>query len=274
VRVLELDDQILMTAARGRNAGAYALIKSPEIEFIQFIDGDCELVSGWLEQAVNFLENNPNVGAVCGLRMERNPGMSIYNQLAEREWRTPIGLALSTGGDALVRVSAFRAVCGFRDDQVAHEEPEFCARLRADGWQIWRLDCDMTVHDAATFRFRDYYRRSRRAGFGIMQAILCHNGSLDRSSNMIIVRAIFWSAIFLLSISLTIVFADLAFLILNVMYILQWIRIFMREYRALKCSVRAAAICASLNIASKFAEADGAVRAVWHHFLKRPRGAS
>src|SRR5262249_40970901 len=43
--VVELNDETPFTAARARNAG-YAKLKSlaPELKYIQFIDGDCELM--------------------------------------------------------------------------------------------------------------------------------------------------------------------------------------------------------------------------------------
>ena len=46
------------TAARARNEGYAALVKlQPNTRFVQFIDGDCELVSGWLETALEFFRN-------------------------------------------------------------------------------------------------------------------------------------------------------------------------------------------------------------------------
>ena len=37
--------------ARGRNAGFRRLLeRMPELELVQFLDGDCELQPGWLEQ--------------------------------------------------------------------------------------------------------------------------------------------------------------------------------------------------------------------------------
>ena len=50
--VVELDPAGGFTAARARNAGAaWMLTNRPSLEFIHFVDGDCELVSGWLPKA-------------------------------------------------------------------------------------------------------------------------------------------------------------------------------------------------------------------------------
>ena len=55
----------------------------------------------------------PDVAVVCGRRRERHPETSVYNRLADLEWDTPVGEAESCGGDAMMRVDAFRQVGGF-----------------------------------------------------------------------------------------------------------------------------------------------------------------
>ena len=163
VAVIELDDTSPFTAARARNAGFTQLQEAqPQLEFVQFIDGDCTLVGDWLETAEQFLVRHPDVAAVCGRRRERYPDRSIYNWLCDIEWNTPIGEAAACGGDVLLRVAAFRQVGGYRSALVAGEEPELCLRLREQGWKIWRLDAEMTVHDAAMTRFGQWWRRTAR----------------------------------------------------------------------------------------------------------------
>src|SRR5688500_1309656 len=52
VDVVPLDLSKQFTAARARNAGFARLAAShPQIEYVQFVDGDCEIVDGWIEQA-------------------------------------------------------------------------------------------------------------------------------------------------------------------------------------------------------------------------------
>src|SRR5260370_6633566 len=50
VPVVNLDLAQPFTAARARNEG-FAALKSlhPEIEFVQFVDGDCELAPNWID---------------------------------------------------------------------------------------------------------------------------------------------------------------------------------------------------------------------------------
>src|SRR6476620_796178 len=98
VDIVELDLSIPFTAARARNAGFTHLLQvNPQIEFVQFVDGDCEVVEGWLERAQQELESQPKVAVVCGRRRERFPNHSIYNRLCDMEWNTPVGEAKACG---------------------------------------------------------------------------------------------------------------------------------------------------------------------------------
>ena len=168
-QVLALDMERPFTAARARNAGLAQLAADPP-EFVQFMDGDCQLREGWIETALAFLDAHPRVAVVCGRRRERFPEASVYNALCDQEWDTPVGLAPACGGDALMRHAPLAAVQGYREDLIAGEEPELCLRLRAAGWQIWRLDAEMTWHDAAMTRFGQWWRRCERAGYSFAEA--------------------------------------------------------------------------------------------------------
>jgi len=167
VLTVELDPNILLCAARGRNEGFREVRKRfPECEYVHFIDGDCVIATGWLETAIDFLQSHPNAAVACGRRFERFPDASMYNRLCDEEWNTSVGKATASGGDSLVRSSAFEQVGGFRSDLKAGEEPEMCSRLRAAGWEIWRLDAKMTEHDARIFQFGQWWNRMIRGGYG------------------------------------------------------------------------------------------------------------
>ncbi len=165
-----LDSSTLLSAARGRNVG-FSEVRSrfPNCAYVHFIDGDCVISPGWLEKAVSFLEANPKAAVACGRRFERFPDASMYNRLCDEEWDTPVGKADHSGGDALVRVSAFEQVGGFRSDLKAGEEPEMTSRMRAAGWEIWRLDAKMTEHDAKILHFGQWWKRMIRGGFGFAE---------------------------------------------------------------------------------------------------------
>ena len=141
---------------------------------------------------MTFLDARPEVAVACGRRRERHPEASVYNRLCDREWNTPVGRALACGGDALMRRAAFVAVGGFRDDLIAGEEPELCVRLRAAGWQIWRIDAEMTLHDAAMTRFGQWWNRTRRGGFASAQGMALHGAPPERHGVTRTRRALVW----------------------------------------------------------------------------------
>ncbi len=165
--VVELDPAAGFTMARARNAGWRALVaRWPDTEWIHFLDGDCELVPGWVAEAHAFLAGNPGFAVVCGRRRERFPERSMFNRLCESEWNTPVGEAKACGGDALMRREALEAVGGFNEELIAGEEPEMCRRMRVAGWRIQRLAVDMTRHDANILRWSQWWRRCVRGGYG------------------------------------------------------------------------------------------------------------
>lgn len=166
-QVVELDMTLPFSAARARNAGFERFIQTnPDARYVQFVDGDCEVAAGWIDRARSELESRPDVAVVCGRRRERSPEASVYNRLADLEWETPIGETQSCGGDAMMRVDAFRALGGFDASVVAGEEPELCQRLRGAGWKILRIDAEITLHDSAMLRFSQWWRRAIRSGYG------------------------------------------------------------------------------------------------------------
>ncbi|MEO1614807.1 MAG: glycosyltransferase [Planctomycetota bacterium] len=178
VDVVELDTETPFTAARARNAGWQRLIeRNPNVNQIQFMDGDCELRAGWLSNARQYLQLHPEYAVACGRRRERSPDASFYNRLIDLEWATPSGTAKSCGGDALFRRKAIESVGGFDDSIIAGEEPELCVRIRHKGWKVVRLDHEMTLHDADLTHFSQWWRRSTRYGHAAFEGFHRHGGA-------------------------------------------------------------------------------------------------
>jgi GT2 family glycosyltransferase len=175
VETVELDLSIPFTAARARNEGFRRLLQvCPDVEFVLFVDGDCEVIAGWLERARQEMTARPDAAVVCGRRRERFPDASVYNRLCDMEWDTPVGEAEACGGDALMWVGPFVEAGGYRPSLIAGEEPELCLRLRAAGWKILRIDADMVWHDAAMTRFGQWWKRSVRAGHAFAEVSWLH----------------------------------------------------------------------------------------------------
>lgn len=193
--VVALDMGKPFTAARARNAGYARLKDQAAPEFVQFVDGDCEIAEGWIERAASFLEARAGVAVVCGRRREKFPERTIYNRLVDREWETPVGEAFSCGGDAMMRAEAFESVGGFRTGLIAGEEPELCVRLRAAGWSVHRLDAEMTRHDVAMTSLGQWLKRARRAGHAFAEVSSLHRGAPERIWAAESRRALLWTGL-------------------------------------------------------------------------------
>lgn len=181
IDVIELDDSSPYTAARARNAGFDWLIdRHPQLEYVQFIDGDCELREGWIERARAFIHSWPDAAIVCGRVREQYPQASIYNRICDMEWKQPVGEVDGCGGNMLMRVSAFREAGGFDADVIAAEDTELCTRLQLRGWKILSLDADMVRHDAAILRGGQWWKRMVRAGHAITEGRARHGQSPAR----------------------------------------------------------------------------------------------
>jgi len=180
--VIDLDLRTSFTAARARNAGFECLMRRfPDLYYVFFVDGDCEVHADWIQTATRFLDSHQDVAVAWGWRREKYPEKSIYNALCELEWANfPLGETKACGGDAVMRTDAFRSVTGYRPDLICGEEPELCLRMRQRGWLIWHLDAEMTLHDAAIYKFAQWWRRMLRGGYGFAQGAALHGAPPER----------------------------------------------------------------------------------------------
>ncbi|WP_245866511.1 glycosyltransferase family 2 protein, partial [Oceaniglobus roseus] len=250
--VVDLDLSQPFTAARARNAGL-ARLDPADTPLVQLLDGDCALRDGWLDRATAFLDARPEVAVVCGRRRERFPGASVYNRLCDAEWDTPVGAATACGGDALVRLAALRAVGGFDDTLIAGEEPDLCLRLRRAGWTVWRLDAEMTWHDAAIHRLGQWWKRSRRAGHAFAEGAARHGAGPERHWVRESRRALAWGCALPLAALAAALVSPLGLLLL-LAYPAQILRLARRGG-----FTRHAWQAAALSVLGKFAEAQGAL---------------
>jgi glycosyltransferase involved in cell wall biosynthesis len=265
VEVVRLDVAQPCTAARARNEGFRALkALNPNIKFVQFIDGDCELATNWLKAALAFISERNDVAIVCGRLRERHPELSIYNRLCDFEWDTPVGEASMCGGNSVIRVDAFEAVAGFRAQLIGGEEPELCLRLREKKWKIWRLDAEMGVHDAAMTRFSQWWNRAVRGGYGMADVFWLHIHSPIRIYEKAIMSSIFWGGLLPLMIGVTSLIYPLA-IFAALIYPIQICRIAIRRGAI---ALHSWTYAAFIELAM-FAQLYGILRLCWRYWNGR-----
>ena len=257
VEVVALDMRIPFTAARARNAGFDRLLQiEPALQYVQFVDGDCEVNSEWLCVASRFLDSHPEAVVVAGRLRERYPEASVYNMLCNMEWDAPAGESKTCGGIAMMRVVAFDAVKGFNAELICGEEPELCSRLRAQGGQVWRLTNEMALHDANMVQFGQWWTRSVRAGYSFAQAVFVDAASSNGRGRNESRSALLWAFVIpILSAGVISVFGVWGATILLV-YPLQFLRIASRGKRTFKENC----VRAFFLILGKFPELQGQIK--------------
>jgi GT2 family glycosyltransferase len=266
VTVLELDATKPMSAARARNAGFDRLMDDhPALEFVQFLDGDCDLFPGWIDRGVEILCTRSDVGIVCGRVVERHPEASIYNLMCALEWQQEPGEVVACGGRFMARTSAFKAIGGFRDDVMAAEDDELCIRMRRHGYKIYAVVDDMALHDVALTRFSQWWNRARRAGMAYSQVHALYGNEPEQYFKRNLRSTWFWGAAVPLA-SLAVSIPTRGFGLLGLTgYPLLAAKIY-RAQRKRGRTPKEAAVVATLTVAAKWPELMGIV-----HFHYRTR---
>jgi GT2 family glycosyltransferase len=268
VEVVELDMSRPFTAARARNTGFRRLMQIvPDMQYVHFFDGDCEIHKLWVGKAQRFMDGRTDIGIVYGVQTERHPERSVYNRLLDIEWDTPRGEVRSSGGLLMCRRPLFEKLNGFREDLIAGEDPEFCLRARQAGALIWHLDEPMAIHDGEMSRFSQWWKRAKRAGYAYAEGARLHGDPPERhfvkERNSILFWALGVPAAILLASLLFSPWALLGFLV----YPLQVWRIARRGRR----DARINWLYAFFVVLGKFPELSGCLKHYRDHLGNSPR---
>ena len=162
------------------SAGRYIGYHNTTGKLILFLDGDMELVEGWLQRAVAFLNNKPQIALVTGevidLPLEAKSPNEIKNAVSESARAREV---LKSGGAALYRRSVLDEIGTFNPYLYSDEEPELCIRIRHAGYRIFRLDYPIVYHyTAVSDKISSLYGRwKRRLYLGAGQSIRYNLGS-------------------------------------------------------------------------------------------------
>lgn len=117
-------------------------------EYVYLLDGDMQMVPGFLEEALVFLAQHPEVGGVGGRVVEQNLTSLEYRERALRAapHMSPGDVDRLDGGGLYRRRAIEEA--GFLSDRNLHSYEEFdlAVRLRARGWKLERVPVDAVTH--------------------------------------------------------------------------------------------------------------------------------
>ena len=117
-------------------------------EFVYILDGDMEMLDGFLEQALDFMRSRPDIAGVGGNVVEQNKVSLEYVSREERvNTHMKPGQVDRLDGGGLYRRSAIEA-SGYLSNRNLHSYEEFdlAVRLRSQGWTLWRLPFDVSRH--------------------------------------------------------------------------------------------------------------------------------
>ncbi len=250
IKTVKLDDIKPLSAARARNEGFDWFKKAGvDARYIHFIDGDCELAEHWLDKAVECLNNDETIGAVCGRLREKDRNRTIFTRLSDMGWYIEPGFIESCGGIVTIRSEIFEKLDGFKVGLIAGEEPEFYSRLRNQGYKILCVAEEMGLHNGAIDTFGGWFTRSIRTGFAYANAIEWRAWKKERRS------LVFWGFIIPVSIFLSLFLYPPLSGIIMLLYFMQIFRI----YKGLKIPFSRAdrLLLATFYMIDKFSEFIG-----------------
>lgn len=147
-----------------------------EGDYLLLLDGDMELEPGFLDTAVEFLENHPEYAGVAGsVEMDDASNYEFKSRKQRLHLIYPHGDTDHLGGGGLYRRSAIEKVGYLTNLNLhAYEEAELGIRLGAAGYKLHRLDVPYFSHTSytmPTFKMLIYRWKNR---------FLCAPGELLR----------------------------------------------------------------------------------------------
>jgi GT2 family glycosyltransferase len=269
--VVELDAARPFSAARGRNEGLdEAVGRWPDIQYVLFLDGDCELDPGFPAAAAATLDQDPECAIVTGHLTERHPDASVYNRLCSIEWSGPPGKIENMnglGGIMMARIASLREVKGFNEQSIAGEEPDLGVRLGLAGYSIVKIDQPMAIHDAQMTHFAQWWTRAVRGGHALAHRYARHGRTKYRDGQRELRSVLFWGFVLPLAILLLLIPSRGTSLLLLGGYALLGWRV-RRHYLSAGLSSSDAWLATRFILLGKFAEFVGVLR----YCLNRLRG--
>jgi len=170
--------QLVRAEERSCGAGPQLGYQHSTGDYVYIIDGDMQMVDGFLDCALNLLAQHPEVAGVGGRVIELNNESMEYRErgLRAAPHLSP-GEVDRLDGGGLYRRRAIEEA-GFFSDRNLHSYEEFdlAARLRSRGWKLWRLPVDAVTHFGHDAPPYSLLMRRWRTGY------ICGHGELLRAA--------------------------------------------------------------------------------------------
>lgn len=140
--------QLKSAADRSCGVGAQLGFVEAAGEYIMILDGDMELVPGFLQRSLSLLMSRPDLAGVGGQLQEMNTQNRVFiNRLERNSSLRAVGPVDRLDGGGLYRAAAIHDV-GYFTHRGLHscEELELGCRLSAAGWRLWRIEAPSVRH--------------------------------------------------------------------------------------------------------------------------------
>ena len=151
IRIVQLRDVRERSCGIGPQLG----LQHARGDYLYVMDGDMRLQAGFIQQAMTFMAQHPEVAGAGGTLIECNDTHLEYRErtlrMMQNETHRVPGPVDRLDGGALYRRHAIAEV-GYLSDRNLHSYEEFdlAARLRARGWKLWRLPVAAVSHHGHT----------------------------------------------------------------------------------------------------------------------------
>lgn len=157
-------------------------------QYIYILDGDMTFSQGFLNHAIDYLDNNSDVAGVAGKLIDTQFSSSEDKRRSQEYTSMKAAQKVThLGGGGLYRKESIESVGYFSHSGLkAREEFELGARITSKGWKLMRLPIDGVLH---TGHSENDFERLRR---------LWHNGRL--ASNAVLIKSAFMTPWFFKSL--------------------------------------------------------------------------
>lgn len=171
VTIVQFADQ----SERGCGAGVQLGYQHSQGDFVLLLDGDMQLLPGFLSQALARFAAEPRLAGVAGL-VEETSVVNAFDRarISSGASNTPLVSAKWLNGGGLYRRTAIEATGGYAADRnlKSWEEAELGMRLTSAGWTLERIAFRSTLHTghaASTWdRLRSSWVSRRAMASGVL----------------------------------------------------------------------------------------------------------